>query len=123
MSNTATLERIVENVQAQELVAVGGSKLHAESVARAVAFCLSIFMASFTLGIFVCKAVIYSQMVHGIEIEGLVAATFVANAVLASLIMYCGKHGQIKQVVALGSLGGIVSGAVAYAVACVVFAA
>jgi hypothetical protein len=61
-------------------------------------------------------------MVQGIQIESLFGANVAATVILSTLIMWCGKNGQIKQAAAIGAFGAMLSGAVAYAIACVVFA-
>lgn len=121
MSNTATIERS-ESSQVQEFVAVASDNLSTEGVVKAVAVCLAIFLSMFALGIFTCKGIIYSQMVQGIQVENLLGANIAATVILSAMIMWCGKNGEVKTAAALGGLGAMICGAVAYAISCVVFA-
>ena len=121
MSNSATLER-VEKLQVPDSLPFVSRHASPEAIAKAVAACLGIFVGMFLLGIFLCKAAIYSQVFGGIEVEKLFAANVAVTVLLSVLIMWCGKTGQIKKAAVLGGFGAMICGAVAYAVSCVVFA-
>lgn len=118
MLNAATIEKIETTMP----VNVVSRKLSAEQILKSVALTMAIFLGMFTLGIFVTKGIIELQLVHGIEIEKLVTADTGATVILAGLIAFCGYKGALRSAITLGAIAALVSGAVAYAVSCVVFA-
>lgn len=117
MSNAA-VSKAIENV-----IVLKASPMDIEQGFRAVLLTLLMFAAMFILGIFACKAIIFSQLLQGIDVENMVGIDLLASAFLCGAITWAGLRGRTKVALMLGATGALFSGIVAFAVACVVFAA
>lgn len=115
MSNTAIIEK-VENTT----VNVQTSKV--SNWLKGAACSLAIFLGMFIVGIFVTKGLIGFHLVSGIEVEKLVGTQTLLNLIFAGLILWSGTKGSARNAIAIGSLASLTTGAVAYAVCCVVLA-
>ena len=109
---------IVENV-----IVLKASDLDIQDGFRAVVLTLLLFAVMFIVGIFACKAIIFSQVCQGIKVEDMVGVDLLATILLCAGIVWAGLKGKTKAALVLGATGALFSGIVAFAVACVVFAA
>lgn len=113
-----TASKAIENV-----IVLKADNLDIEAGFRAVMLTLLLFAAMFIVGIFACKAIIFSQLFQDVRIEDMVGVNVIATAVLGSAITWAGLKGRTRTALMLGATGALISGIVAFSVACVVFAA
>ena len=107
----------------EEVIVLKADKMGIELGFKAVMLTLLLFCAMFIVGIFACKAIIFSHAVEAIQIEDMVGVNLIATGVLSGGIVWAGLKGRTRAALALGATGAMISGIVAFAVACVVFAA
>lgn len=116
MSTAAKL--IIENV-----IVLKADKMDMQNAFKAVLLTLLMYAAMFIVGIFACKAIIFLHLVEGVKVEDMAGIHLLITGALSAAIIWAGLKGRTKEALVLGATAAMISGIVAFAVACVAFAA